>query len=471
MKQQKTNRRRPAGVSLALAIWAVFFGIVIILNVKTFPEPFSASRAAAVGIAAVGLFVLLAFARGKKWARSTFLSLGLIGCAITLWAILLGWLRHQPIPVGVLAALAAALISVLLVVSRSARRYCAPPAIRELTSTVLVRQPGAVRSAAAGVSPAPGPRRKRWLFLIPVVLLLGAALFYLWGEMRGGGSAALEDEALLSTLQQAGNRVNRPASSPTLADDLRQGIEFYEKKAWAQAVPLLWRASRADPGNAEVFFYLGESLGSLKGMAEEEQYVRTAIGLSPFQWRFHGIYGSSSYFVRQDARAQREYRILRELDPARGAEYQTWLQTNKRREPIIVQGRFYIKQAAYFFRKLLPTVPTRPDLEDAAYRLGLRKVTGADVLMYLTAIGADSRDARAHFMLGYLYYRRGEMGKSISYFQKAESLGFTDRALYYWLGLAYLEKGDPWQALIHYEYLKKGRNPLAADLFARLYPV
>ncbi|MFH1038306.1 MAG: tetratricopeptide repeat protein [PVC group bacterium] len=113
-------------------------------------------------------------------------------------------------------------------------------------------------------------------------------------------------------------------------------------------------------------------------------------------------------------------------------------------------------------------LPGTFDLKEAAYRLGLKSIQEGEESQYLKRVGENPGDAEAHFILGYISYRRGNLPAAIASYQRALEMGFAAPKIHYWLARARADAGDLRAAGEEYAKLKTVRHPLEAKLARQL---
>ncbi len=108
------------------------------------------------------------------------------------------------------------------------------------------------------------------------------------------------------------------------------------------------------------------------------------------------------------------------------------------------------------------------DLKEGAYRLGLKKIPAGEEKQYLARVEENPGDSEAHFILGYISYRRGNMPAALASYGRALETGFADPKIHYWLARAHADAGDLKGAGEEYAKLKKAGHPLEAKLARQL---
>ncbi len=508
-------------VSLLGLILTIFLGAIIILNSMVYPESLSSLRFVAIVAGIIGFLFLLLFLKGRSGARIILLFLSGVGALITVWAMFWGWVFQAPIPLAIYLFLLVSLFSILLLMLRSTRSYfivstkersiskhyhykeTSPPedtSNRKVTSSLEETSlpwdaphpemtPMPERGPAPKMTPLPEtgsspkmkppPKRgsspeeaspsdnasrdaggglRNLVISLAVALHLTLIVFPVRGDISS--QSVVADQGL-----------SQDSNSKTYDGFCAEGRACRQSKAWKRAAGCFWQATQLDPDKSEAFYYLGESFGKMQKVAWEMASLRKAISLSPLRWEYHDLYGIESYSVREEEKAGKEYLILKELNLRQANEFRRWMNADPPRANAFVQGLYYLRQAAFFYRWSLTFFPSDFDLEEVGWRLGWKRVSEEEIEEALDSIEGNPYDPRTNFALGYLYYRRGELEKSISYYLDAERLGFEDGELYYWLGRAYLEQDNPWKALIYYDYLRKRGHSLAPRLLSRIYPI
>lgn len=222
----------------------------------------------------------------------------------------------------------------------------------------------------------------------------------------------------------------------------------------AAAVSLLEPAIRKDPGNERAWFYLGSSYQAMGRYARAAAAYDQALKIKPdFSEAKAGL--AETYEIQGNLEAAAD--LLQEMlerSPEDGRLYHRLGGLLRR------QGR--LQEAA---RMLLRAAKLAATPQEALYDLaGVYRELGQPVeemVCYQRILARDPDDALAHFNLGLLHARQGRHREAAAAFRRAAMLRRGFPPVHYFLGLSYLELGDPASAREQWRILKRF-DPLQA---------
>jgi tetratricopeptide (TPR) repeat protein len=212
--------------------------------------------------------------------------------------------------------------------------------------------------------------------------------------------------------------------------DYDRGVALFEKGAYAEALPFLDRAARADPTNAQKWKAVGVTHAALKNYLDAEETLARACRLDdkvPDACFFHAraLYALDRYeeaLAALERAGPRDWRVrlaraesLSALGRSSAAEqeFQTALALcrNADPKPAVAYARFLIREAraAEAIPRLQETLAAHPANPDAPLYLGRALFDAnklSDALPHLERAAAlNPASAQAHLLLAKLYLR------------------------------------------------------------------
>jgi tetratricopeptide (TPR) repeat protein len=247
--------------------------------------------------------------------------------------------------------------------------------------------------------------------------------------------------------------------------EFEKGKELFEAGDYEQARKVFSDLAKSQPGNAEVYYYLGRTNARLNDLGKAVKWLKKAVALRDTSALYHLTYGNALFRLAGSGskfkalgrakRARKECERVLELDPdnipARYSLMQFYL-----RAPGIAGGDK--KKAESLAEEMVKLKPNRilPQLAKAEVLIATKKLDAArkqieESVAFIRTRYDSLRVGRMYNLLGYRFLSVKRCDDAVSSFESYVSLAPNEPNAHDSLGEAYYKCGDLDASIAEYE--------------------